>query len=144
MLLFERTAPRWIIFLIDLLICLFSLVLAYFLRFNFAAIPPTEVITFPVVFPFVIGIRALSFLLSRTYKGIIRYTSSQDAQRIFIVTTMGSIFFAFANLVSYYFITTTYIVPYSIIVIEFMSTTFLMIGLRLMFKSVYMEWKNPS
>src|ERR1035437_3638515 len=87
MLLFERTAPRWIIFLIDLLICLFSLVLAYLLRFNFASIPQVEIDTFPLVFPFVIGTRALSFILARTYKGIVRYTSSKDAQRIFIVTT---------------------------------------------------------
>ncbi|MFI5164254.1 MAG: polysaccharide biosynthesis protein [Bacteroidia bacterium] len=144
MLLFERTAPRWIIFLIDLFICLFSLILAYLLRFNFAAIPQVEIDTFPVVFPFVIGVRALSFILWRTYKGIVRYTSSKDAQRIFIVTTLASFFFAISNLVSYYFITRVFIVPYSIIVIEYMTTTFLMISLRLIFKSIYFEWKNPS
>ncbi len=144
MILFERTAPRWIIFLIDIFICLFALIIAYFLRFNFAAIPQVEINTFSVVFPFVIGIRALSFILARTYKGIVRYTSSKDAQRIFIVTTLASLFFAVSNLVRYYAFTKTFFVPYSIIVIEYMTTTFLMISLRLIFKSIYFEWKNPS
>src|ERR1051325_4085718 len=134
MLIFERTTPRPVIFLIDVFICLFALVLAYFLRFNFAAIPPNELDTFPVVFPLVVGVRALSFLIARTYKGIIRYTSSQDAQRIFIVNTLGSSFFAVANLISFYFLTRTFLVPYSIIVIEFMTSTFLMISLRLAYK----------
>jgi FlaA1/EpsC-like NDP-sugar epimerase len=144
MILFERTAPRWIIFLIDIFICLFALIIAYFIRFNFAAIPQVEINTFSVVFPFVIGIRALSFILARTYKGIVRYTSSKDAQRIFIVTTLASLFFAVSNLVRYYAFTKTFFVPYSIIVIEYMTTTFLMISLRLIFKSIYFEWKNPS
>ncbi len=144
MFLFDRTAPRWIILLIDLIICLFSLILAYLLRFNFAAIPQTELDTFPMVFGFVIGLRGLSFLATGTYKGIIRYTSSKDVQRIFIVLTTMSGFFAFSNLVSYFFITTAFIVPYSIIVIEYMTTSFLMISLRLIFKAAFLELKNPS
>ena len=144
MFLFERTAPRWVVFLIDLLICLFSVALAYLLRFNFAAIPQNEIDTFAIIFPYVIGVRALSFMISRTYQGIIRYTSSKDAQRIFIVTTLGSIFLALFNIISYYTFYGNFIVPYSIIVIEYMCTTFLMISLRLMFKSLYLEFKNPS
>ena len=144
MFLFERTVPRTIILIADILICLFSLILAYFLRFNFAAIPEVEVERFPIIFPFVVGIRGLSFLLAKTYRGVIRYTSSQDAQRIFIVNILGSVLFAFSNLVTYFFITNVFIVPYSIIVIEFMTSTFLMISLRLAYKSIYMEWKNPS
>lgn len=144
MLIFERTTPRPVIFLIDVLICFFSLLLAYLLRFNFAAIPETEIDTFTFVFPFVIGIRALGFLIARTYRGIIRYTSSQDAQRIFLVNSTGSIVFAFSNLVSYYFFTETFVLPFSILIIEFITSTFLMISLRLAYKSIYMEWKNPS
>jgi len=144
MFLFERTAPRWLIFLIDISICLFSLALAYLLRFNFATIPQVEVDMFSLVFAFVIGMRALSFFISKTYKGIIRYTSSKDAQRIFVTTTSASIFFALSNLVSYFFITHTFIIPYSVLIIEYLTTTFLMISLRLIYKAVYLELKNPS
>lgn len=144
MLIFERTTPRPVIFLIDVFICFFSLLLAYLLRFNFTAIPQTEIDTFTFVFPFVIGIRAIGFLIARTYRGIIRYTSSQDAQRIFVINSIGSVVFAISNLVSYYFFTETFVLPFSILVIEFMTSTFLMISLRLAYKSIYMEWKNPT
>jgi FlaA1/EpsC-like NDP-sugar epimerase len=129
---------------IDLSICLFSLILAYLLRFNFAAIPSSEIKTFPTVFSFVISLRAVSFSIARIYRQIVRYVSSHDAQRIFITTLLGSVFFALANLFSYYFLTHTYILPYSILIIEFMASTFLMISLRLAYKSIYMELKNPK
>lgn len=139
-----KTTPRPVIFLLDLMICLFSLVLAYLLRFNFADIPAAEVSTFPLVFPFVLMVRGISFLVAQTYKGIIRYTSSQDAQRIFVVMTLGTIFFALFNIVTYFFISGQFILPYSIIVIEYMCSVFLMISLRLAYKSIYMEMTNPS
>ncbi|MBI2269059.1 MAG: polysaccharide biosynthesis protein [Bacteroidetes bacterium] len=142
-ILFERNTPRWIIFAIDLGICLFSLVLAYLLRFNFS-IPPIEIQAFKIVFPVVLATRALSFVISRTYKGIVKYTGSKDAQRIFIVVTVGSLFFVLFNLVNYRFVNHTFPIPFSIIIIDYMATTFLMISLRVMFKALYFEIKNPS
>ena len=135
----EKSRPRWLIFIIDICICLFSLMLAYLLRFNFASIPQVEIDSFPKVFPYVLGTRALSFFISKIYKGIIRYTSSKDAQRIFVVTTLASIFFAISNIISYYLIYHHFVVPYSIIVIEYMCTAFLMISLRLTYKSNYLD-----
>lgn len=142
-ILFERNTPRWIIFSIDLGICLFSLVLAYLLRFNFS-IPPVEILAFKIVFPLVLAVRALSFFISRTYKGIVKYTGSKDAQRIFIVVTCGSLFYALFDLVNYKFNDHTFPIPYSIIIIDYMATTFFMISLRVMFKALYFEIKNPS
>src|SRR4051812_6049791 len=97
----EKSRPRWLIFVIDMCICLFSLIVAYLLRFNFASIPQVEVDAFPKVFPFVLGIRALSFYISKIYKGIIRYTSSKDIIRIFTVISIGTIIFLLADLVNY-------------------------------------------
>ena len=144
MLIFRKNIPRWIIFFIDITICFFSLALAYLLRFNFASIPQVEIDTFPIVFSFMIGTRALSFLISRTYAGIVRYTGSKDAQRIFLVNSLVTIAFAISNLGKYYIYDHTFIIPYSIVVIEFMSTTFLMISARVIFKTLYFEYVNPS
>lgn len=130
--------PRWIIFFIDLGICLFSLVLAYLVRFNFA-IPQVEIKAFPVVFSLVLGVRAISFYISKIYQGIVIYTSSKDAQRIFLVITSGSLVFGITNFISYNFINNSFTVPLSIVIIEYMGTTFLMISLRLMFKALYAE-----
>lgn len=142
-LLFKRNMPRWVIFFIDLGICLFSLVLAYLVRFNFA-IPKVEIEAFPLVFSIVLGTRAASFFLSKTYQGIVKYTSSKDAQRIFIVISVGSIAFVIVNLIAYYLVNGTFPIPFSIIIIEYMAATFLMISLRIMFKALYLELTNPS
>lgn len=142
MLIFEKNTPRGIIFLIDLFICLFSLILAYLLRFNFS-IPPSEIKTFPLVFTYALAVRALSFYISKTYKGIVRYTSSKDAQRIFLVVSAGSLVFMSTNIFTYY-TKLFFLLPFSVIIIDYMATTFLMISMRVMFKALYFEIKNPS
>lgn len=142
-LLFQRSMPRWIIFFIDMGICLFSLILAYLVRFNFS-IPKIEIEGFPIVFGTVLGIRAISFFFSKTYQGIVKYTSSKDAQRIFLVISIGSILYVLTDCIFYYFINHTFPIPFSIIIIEYMATAFLMISLRVMFKALYLELTNPN
>jgi FlaA1/EpsC-like NDP-sugar epimerase len=142
MLLFEKNTPRWIIFSIDVAVCFFSLVLAYLLRFNFS-IPEVEVNSFPLVFSLALGIRALSFYISKTYQGIVRYTSSKDSQRIFLVISAGTLVFITINILSYSY-KNIFVFPFSIIIIEYMATNFIMISSRVMFKALYMEIKNPS
>ena len=142
-ILFQRNMPRWIIFFIDFGICLFSLMLAYLVRFNFS-IPQIEIDAFPIVFAIVLGIRSISFYISKIYQGIVKYTSSKDAQRIFIVISAGSILFGMINFISYNFINGRFPIPLSIIIIEYMATTFLMISLRVMFKGLYTELTNPN
>ncbi len=137
-ILFQRGMPRWVIFFIDLGICAFSLVLAYLVRFNFS-IPQVEIDAIPLVASFVIGIRALSFFISKTYQGIVKYTGSEDARRIFLVITIGSCVYVLINIVSYEFINRTFPIPFSIIIIDYMATAFLMISLRVMFKALYLE-----
>ena len=141
--LFQRNMPRWVIFFIDLSICLFSLILAYLVRFNFA-IPRIEIDAFPFVFSVVLGIRASSFYFSKTYQGIVKFTSSKDAQRIFIVLTAGSAAFIVTNLFFYFVINQKFPIPFSIIIIEYMASAFLMISLRIMFKALYQELTNPN
>lgn len=135
--------PRWIIFFIDMGICLFSLILAYLVRFNFA-IPRIEIINFQIVFPCVLGVRAISFYFSKTYQGIVKFTSSKDAQRIFIVVTIDTLVFVLINIITYKFINKTFPIPFSIIIIDYMASAFLLISLRVLFKALYMELTNPT
>ena len=142
-LLFQTNIPRWIIFFIDLVICFFSIVIAFLVRFNFSV--PKELTTDAIYFVFytILGVRFVSFLISRTYKGIIKHTSSKDSQRIFITITLGSLLFVIINLIYFYGINDTFPLPFSIIIIDYMSTLFLMITLRLLFKALYSEIINP-
>lgn len=139
----NKNTPTWIIFLIDLGIVFVGLILAYLLRFNFK-IPEGEIETFYFVFPLVLGIRSITFLLGKTNRGMIRYTSSADAQRIFIITIIGSAIFILLNIVKFYLIDETFLVPFSIISIEFLSTIFLLVTFRLAVKQIYEEIKNSS
>jgi len=143
MFLFRENMPRWIILCIDMGICLFSFMLAYLLRFNFS-IPDSETGFLKILIPYVIGTRTLSFYLSKSYHGIVRYTSSKDAQRIFLANFITSIIFALTNIVTYNSSLQIFILPFSILIIEFMSTTFLMISLRVVFKTLYFEYLSPA
>ena len=143
MLFSNHNMPRWLIFLIDMAIVLFSVIVAYLLRFNFH-VPEVEMRQWPLVFTTVLTVRALSFIISKTYAGIIRYTSTEDAIRIFLVILAGSVLFGILNLLSFYFINEKYVVPFSIIIIEFITVIFAMVTFRIVVKIAYLEITNPS
>ncbi len=135
--------PRWIVLLIDLGIVFAGISIAYLLRFDFA-IPHSEIIAFPIVFSFIIGIRLLSFIIAKIPWAIVRYMSQRDAVRILLTITLGTLIFLAINQISHKFINEKYVIPHSIIFIEFLATTFGMISSRLLYKALYMEIKNPS
>jgi FlaA1/EpsC-like NDP-sugar epimerase len=139
----ERNTPRWIIFLIDLSFCIIAVLLAFMLRFNFK-IPYGVYYLLKLNLIVIPAIRALSFIFSRIYAGIIRYTSSKDAQRIFMVNSLTTLVFVLINILSYNFIFGEYILPFSIVIIEYMTTVFLMITFRIIIKVLYSEIKNPK
>jgi FlaA1/EpsC-like NDP-sugar epimerase len=95
------------------------------------------------VIPFVIAIRGISFFIGKPYSSIVRYTGSKDAQRIAVVLFAGMIFFGLFNVV-YFKILHSFLIPYSIIIIDFLVSVFVMIGSRIAVKILYIEWKNPS
>ena len=140
--LLDIQKPRLLILIADVLISTAALYLSYLVRFNFQ-IPEIETATFTWVFPLVIGVRFVSFLMARTYSGIIRYTGTRDAVRISLVLLGGSILFALINLVSFEW-NSIYLIPFSIVILEFLITEFFMVAGRLSIKILYMELKNPS
>lgn len=131
------------IFTIDLTICFFSLSLAYLLRFEFA--PPKLEIALAIAFlPIFLVVRSLTFVIWKTYAGIIRYTSTQDSQRILITLLAGSVLFYSLNLFKFHFLDGVYFVPNSIIVIDFLASLFIMISSRIAVKVLYLELKSPT
>lgn len=143
MFLPKGNTPRWIIFLIDVTICLVAYILAYLIRFEFS--PPKSEVDLALRFaPILFGVRILSFIIGKTYAGIIRYTSTQDTQRIFICVSAGSALFALLNLARFQFFDGIYFIPYSIIIIEYLLTLFAMIVSRIAVKLLYLELKTPD
>lgn len=139
----QKNTPRWIIFLIDLSFCIIAVLLAFMLRFNFK-IPLGVYYLLKLNLILIPGIRAISFLIGKTYAGIIRYTGSKDAQRIFMVNTFTTLIFVAINIISYYTVLGEFILPFSIVIIEYMATVFLMITFRIIIKVLYSEIKNPK
>lgn len=141
MLLPKKNTPRWIIFILDIFICVFSIFLAYLLRFNFQ-IPEIDRRDMPLVIGCIIIVRIITFISGKTYAGIIRYTSSKDAQRIFVVISIGSLFLGLIDMISY-LNNGKIIIPSSIVIIDFIATVFLLVALRTLVKVLYYELKNP-
>ena len=139
----QRNTPRWIIFVIDIAICLIAYVAAYSVRFEFAP-PGSEIALAKAFLPILLAVRIISFFLGKTYAGIIRYTSSQDTLRIFTVLTIGSVVFAVLNLLRFQFGDGLYFIPYSIVVLEYLLTLFSMVVSRIAVKVIYLELKTPD
>lgn len=135
--------PRWFILIVDISISLVSIFAAYFLRFNFTL--PKEyfdinsIKSFYVVVPIVLSIRLVSFLISKVYQGLVRYTSTKDAGRIFIVLFTGSVAFLGINVITYNYYD-VFFIPITVIGIDFLANVFLMTGTRFFAKSLYLDY----
>jgi FlaA1/EpsC-like NDP-sugar epimerase len=136
--------PRWSILVIDLLICAFSLTLAFFLRFNFKSIPPEDLKNLPYDYVLVLSVRLIAFVMYKTYKGVVRYTGSKDATRIFAIILMSSFVLYVINIFTRQILLGYYIIPHSVIIIDALVTIFIMISSRLAIKAIYFENKNPE
>ncbi|CAN5317140.1 nucleoside-diphosphate sugar epimerase/dehydratase [soil metagenome] len=139
----EGYTPRWIVLLIDLAIVLAGTAIAYLLRFDFS-IPDYEMPGLPVAFLTIFIVRLTSFLIAKIPWAVVRYMSQRDAVRILITISSGTALFFILNQASYKLFHIPYLVPHSIIFIEFLATTFGMVSSRLLYKAMYMEIKNPS
>jgi len=139
----KNNLPRWSILIIDTIVCAFALTLAFLLRFNFASIPTQDLKNMPIDYALVLSIRFFSFLFSKTYKGVIRYTGSKDSVRILLVVLLGSGILLLINFITR-LISGVYYIPHSVIIIDSLCTMFIMICSRLAVKAVYFERKNPD
>jgi FlaA1/EpsC-like NDP-sugar epimerase len=142
MIFTKQNSPRWLIFLIDISIVIFSVLLAYLLRFNFS-IPDADAKPLPWVLVYVVIVRSVSFLIARSYAGIIRYTNIADSLRIFSMIFLGSFLLGITNLFTYFVFLHRFFIPYSIIIIDMLITSTLMVMFRMLIKIAYLEFQFP-
>jgi FlaA1/EpsC-like NDP-sugar epimerase len=145
-LFWQYNLPRWSILIIDVLVCAFALTLAFALRFDFSfsSLPLTDERNLPYIYATVLSIRCISFAISKTYKGVVRYTSSRDTIRIFYVIVSGSVLVFLLNFFPLKYALGYYFIPNSVIIIDAFVSLFFLISSRLMVKALYSEIKNPS
>lgn len=139
----ENNLPGIVILILDLFIVTGALFLAFLLRFNFN-IPADQLASIPRILTFVIFCRFFSFLIAKTHRSIIRYTATKDIFRIFLANGITTLVFIIANTINYYFNNRTFIIPFSIVILEFGISTFVIWFYRMGIKVAYLEFVNPT
>ena len=130
------------VFMMDVFIVIFSILTAYMLRFNFH-IPVVEIPNFQHAFLLILVIRLISFFIFKMHAGIIQYTSTKDASRIFLILFGGSVLFSITNLISVRTSMAIHIFPYSIIILEFITSLLFLVSYRVFVKIAYAELSKP-
>jgi len=139
----NRFLSRWLVLAIDVIIAIFSFLVATALRLNFRY-EELHLDVFIYHFVFLLSIRFITFLYFKTYSGIIRHTSIEDAVLILKTIFTGTMVAAVISLAIRYFlqVETLIYVPISILVIDFFICLFLLVSLRFMVKKFYESFIN--
>jgi FlaA1/EpsC-like NDP-sugar epimerase len=134
----KRYAPRWVILQIDIFLVVVSFFSAFFLRFNFDTdrIPFRE---FVYILPAYVAVRVVFFRVFRIYRGITRYTSVQDAKRLFYAITLGSSIIWIFSLILGIFFGKAELMPLSVGLIDYFACLVLLTAFRIGVKILYQE-----
>ncbi len=133
--------PNWIIFLIDIILSIIALILAYFIRFEF------QLKTIEIEFWHTSYLYLASFILTKCivffafkiHQGHIRHTSILDVKRLLLTIGASTSILFLMNLFRISFIDDRYYLPTSIIIMEFFISYSLIIGFRFAVKIFYIE-----
>lgn len=131
----KETTPRWIIFLLDVIICNLSLTYANILRFNFD-LNSIKAHDFYLQLVVVTTINTLSFLVFGTYKGIIRMSSLKEGARCISVVFSSFLLVFILNLICGFY-SLPYLIPTSVLIIYFFTASFIIFGYRVAAKDLY-------
>jgi FlaA1/EpsC-like NDP-sugar epimerase len=132
--------PRWIIFTLDLFICLLSLTGAYAIKYNFdfATLNSVEFNRNLII---ACAISTFVFFVFKTYAGIIRYTSAQDSIRIlFAVSISNGLFFLMSTISAE--LGKHQMISNSILIINGLTCFLLMVTYRVLVKYFFLYIKN--
>lgn len=139
-LLKNRITPKWVIFLLDLTICIASYIYANYiltdfkiLSFDYANVlegATTVIIT-----------SSISFFVFKTYEGIIRYSEMQETMRALSAVFLSFMLMLLSNGVLTIADTALYI-PNSVLFGYFFCASFVICGYRIMVKTLYQDDNN--
>ena len=135
-----KILPRWVIILIDLFFVSLSALLGYLLRFNFSIHDLALYnVTQGVLLYTVCGL--VSVIITGSYRGIIRYTGIQDSSRIFFMVVLNLGLISLLNLL-YFYNTQHNLIPYSVVLIAFLSSFLFLFNYRLLVKYFFAYYRN--
>ncbi|MBM3452553.1 MAG: polysaccharide biosynthesis protein [Bacteroidetes bacterium] len=142
MIILRKHTPRWVVVVLDLFINLGALAFAYLIRFDLKAdisVIQEEWNVLSKSILFYILVKFSIFQLFRIQKGLVRYTSTEDLRRIFLAVLTCSIIFTIASVIRAKFLDGFYLLPTSILIMEFLMSFGFTVGGRFVVKLLYLE-----
>ena len=147
MLRFRSRTPSWVSVYLDMLINLFALLFAYIIRFDLDSqselIREEWLLLKDYLWIFIL-VKLVVFNLFKIHKGLVRYTSTHDLNRIFVAISTCTLIFAGFGLLRYQFIDGHYFVPTSVLIVEFLASFAFTVGSRFIIKLIYLESKKSK
>ncbi|MFC2110133.1 polysaccharide biosynthesis protein [Bacteroidota bacterium] len=132
----QKNASRWLVLCIDVFLVIQTYFLAYFIKFNFSFQFELEQLFYAI--PIVVVLATLSFLMTGSYKGIIRHTGIKDALNVYVGVSLLCGFMVLSVLVNKSFgFYRAFEIPISVIVIHYLLNIILLITSRFVFKTLY-------
>ncbi len=133
----NRFVSRHLILAIDGAVVIVSFVIACILRFNLNVSGVNWALYKYYLFALLVN-RFLCFLYFRSYTGIVRHTSVEDASLIFkAISTSSLMTLVVSTFLSHTTDNTLFYIPISILIIEYFISLSLMIASRFLVKNIY-------
>ncbi|WP_033958615.1 polysaccharide biosynthesis protein [Psychroserpens jangbogonensis] len=132
----QKYASRWLVMLFDLVVVVFTFVIAYVIRFNFKM--DFDIVVMFKQMPFVFLAAFISFLFVGSYKGVVRFTGFKDVVNIIIgVNILATILIVTTFLSRKLHYQSIFNISGSVIYIHLMLNILFLIGFKLFIKSMY-------
>jgi FlaA1/EpsC-like NDP-sugar epimerase len=141
-ILTKALLSRFLILCLDLVVVVFSLISANALRFNFQ-VPPHVFDSAPYTIFYVVLLRLIPFYFLKTYAGLVKYTGEKDIKNVLTAVSLSTFFFICTYLVLRLQATVDiFFYPLSIILIDYVLVSFLLVGYRIAIKIISEEIKS--
>lgn len=137
-----KNTPRFIVVVIDLIISVVALGLAYLMRFDLKADESLirqewTILSKSILLYFVIKISV--YLLFRVHRRVVRHTSTVDLKILFYSNFVATLVFLVFGMVRYQFYDGYFLFPTTVLILEFFFSFTLMIAFRFAVKLIYLE-----
>ena len=135
----RNNTPRWVVLIIDLIISGMSFGFACLLTQVFIKSLELELFNFLRPLLIILFVRLIAFWITRSYTGIVRYTSTQDAVRIFLAIALSTAILLTGELI-FEFSSIHTCIDTAVIIIDGLISISALTGFRIVFKLLYNEY----
>ncbi len=139
----NRYASKWLVLIFDLCIVVFTFFIAYLIRFNFSLVFNLTLMLKQL--PFVVLAALISFLAVGSHKGVVRFTGYKDVINIIIGVNILATILIISTFFSRKFnFDSTFNISGTIIYIHLLLNILLLVGSKLVIKSIYNNLKQDN